>query len=31
MSSGGVSHNAGTFNGWHGDFKEEDEYALMES
>jgi hypothetical protein len=31
MSSGGVSHNAGTFSGWHGDFKEEDEYALMES
>jgi hypothetical protein len=31
MSSGGVSHNAGNFNNWHGDFKEEDEYALMES
>lgn len=31
MSSGGVSHNAGTFGGWQGDFKEEDEYAIMES
>jgi hypothetical protein len=32
MSSGGVSHNAGNnFTGWHGDFKEEDEYAIMES
>jgi hypothetical protein len=30
MSSGGVSHNASNFNGWHGDFKEEDEYAIME-
>jgi len=32
MSSGGVSHNAGNnFTGWQGDFKEEDEYAIMES
>jgi len=32
MSSGGMSHNQGNFGGWDGgDFKEEDEYATMDS
>lgn len=31
MSSGSVSHTTGNFGGWQGDFKEEDEYAIMES